>query len=110
MAIYSNDTDPNEAMWEKQNEPNPKYKVHYQKCYDFVSDIEYLGEENPGEHYFKITRREDENFWDPFDDECYALVTKNEMGVDIDFEGYSEYPCDEERQAMWTILKEKNII
>ena len=86
------------------------YKVHFQKCYDFTSDIEYLGEENPDEHYFKITRREDENFWDPFEDECYALITKNETGVDVDFEGYSEYPNDEERQAMWTLLKEKNII
>ena len=82
-------------------------RVHYQKCYDFTSEVEYLGEENPGEHYFKITRREDENFWDPADDECIVLV---ENGKVDGYEGYSEHPCDEEQQAMWTILKEKNII
>ena len=82
-------------------------RVHYQKSYDFTSDIEYLGEENPGEHYFKITRREDENFWGVSEDECCVLV---ENGKVEGFEGYSEIPCFEEEVAMMTILKNEKKI
>ena len=82
-------------------------KITWQKCYDMESEIEYLGEENPGEHYFSIKRREYEGFWDTEEDECYALV---EDGTVVDYDGYDSYPSDEERQAIWTILREKNII
>ena len=84
-----------------------KHTISWQKCYDFDSEIEYLGEENPGEHYFKITRRETESFFDPEDDECFVLV--RDRMVD-GYEGYSTYPSDEEQEAIEKILMEKNII
>ena len=84
-----------------------KYKATWQKCYDIESEIEYLGEENPGEYYFKITRRETEGFWDVEEDECYYLV-KDRMLVGI--EGYDAIPSDEEQEMMEKILMEKNII
>lgn len=71
------------------------------------SEITYLGEENPGEHYFSIKRRESEGFWDVEEDECYALV---EDGVIVDFDGYSSYPSPEEEGAMKAYLVENNII
>jgi hypothetical protein len=84
-----------------------KHTISWQKCYDFDSEIEYLGEENPGEHYFKITRRETESFFDPEDDECFVLVEDRKV---VDFEGYSSHPSDEELEVMEKILMEKNII
>lgn len=84
-----------------------KHKISWQKCYDMESEITYLGEENPGEHYFSINRRESEGFWDVEDDECYALVEDN---IIIDFEGYSQYPSQEEESMMKTILIEKGVI
>tara|TARA_R110000868_G_scaffold147485_1_gene368981 strand:+ start:431 stop:688 length:258 start_codon:yes stop_codon:yes gene_type:complete len=83
------------------------HKTTWQKCYDIESEIEYLGEENHGEHYFKIVRRETENFFDPEEDECYLLL---EDGIIVGFEGYSSYPSPEEECMMKVILIEKNII
>lgn len=82
------------------------HKTTWQKCYDIESEIEYIGEENPGEHYFKITRRETENFFDPEEDECFVLLHEG----NIDFEGYSSYPSIEERTVVYEILKEKKIL
>ena len=82
-------------------------KVHYQKSYDFTSDITYMGEEGPGEHYFRIIRREDDNLWEEAEDECFALI---EDGKLIGFEGYSEIPNFEEEVAMMTILKNEKIL
>lgn len=84
-----------------------KATANWQKCYDMESEIEYLGEENPGEHYFGIKRRESEGFWDVEEDECYALV---EDGIIVDFEGYSTYPSEEEESVMKGILKQLNKI
>ena len=84
-----------------------KHKISWQKCYDMESEITYLGEENPGEHYFKIVRRESENFFDPEDDECCYLV-KNRMVQGI--EGYDALPSEEEQEMMEKILMENNII
>jgi hypothetical protein len=78
-----------------------KVTVTYQKCYDFRSEITYLGEENPGEHYFSIVRREEDNFWDPVEDECYALMDGEIL---VGFEGYAEYPNRDEEEAMRKIL------
>lgn len=83
------------------------HKTTWQKCYDIESEIEYLGEENPGEHYFKIVRRETECFFDPEEDECYLLL---EDGIVTGFEGYSMYPSIEEEGTMKVILSEKKII
>lgn len=84
-----------------------KATANWQKCYDMESEIQYLGEENPGEHYFGIKRRESEGFWDVEEDECYALV---EDGIIVDFEGYSTYPSEEEESVMKGILKQLNKI
>jgi len=84
-----------------------KHKISWQKCYYMESEIEYLGEENPGEHYFSIKRREYEGFWDVEEDECYAFV---ENGKIVDYDGYDSYPSEAEAEAMEGILKEKNII
>ena len=79
----------------------------WQKCYDIESEIEYLGEENPGEHYFSIKRRESEGFWDVEEDECYVLVVDHAVDG---YDGYSSYPSEEEAKVMEKILMEKNII
>ena len=84
-----------------------KHIISWQKCYDMESEIQYLGEENPGEHYFSIKRRESDGFWDVEEDECYALV---EDGIIVDFEGYSTYPNVEEEELMKGILKQLNKI
>ena len=83
-----------------------KHKTTWQKCYDMESEIQYLGEESPGVHYFGIKRRESEGFWDVEEDECFILLHEG----NIDFEGYSSYPSIEERDVMYKILKEKNIL
>ena len=84
-----------------------KHKITWQKCYDMESEITYLGEENPGEHYFSIKRRESEGFWDVEVDECYAFI---ENGKIVDYDGYDSYPSDEETELMERMLMEKNII
>jgi hypothetical protein len=84
-----------------------KHKTTWQKCYDIESEIEYLGEENPGEHYFSIVRREDENLFDPEEDECYVLVEDSKI---VGYEGYSSHPSREEEYVMERVLMEKNII
>ena len=84
-----------------------KQILHWQKVYDMESEIEYLGEENPGEHYFSIKRRESEGFWDAEEDECFVLVEDHKI---VDFGGYSSHPSDEELEVMEKVLKEKNII
>jgi len=88
-----------------------KHKITWQKCYDMESEIEYLGEENPGEHCFsirrrEIVRRETEGFWDTEEDECYYLIENHKViGM-----GYDAIPSDEEMETMEKILMEKNII
>lgn len=84
-----------------------KANATWQKCYDIESEIEYLGEENPGEHYFKIVRRETECFFDPEEDECSLLL---EDGIIVGFEGYSSYPSVEEEDVMKGILISLKII
>lgn len=84
-----------------------KHIISWQKCYDMESEIRYLGEENPGEHYFSINRRETEGFWDNEEDECYVLVENHDI---VGYEGYSTYPSDEEMAHMEKVLMEKNII
>ncbi len=84
-----------------------KHTISWQKCYDFDSEIEYLGEENPGEHYFSIKRRESEGFWDAEEDECFVFVEDHKI---VDFDGYDTHPSDEELEVMEKILMEKNII
>lgn len=84
-----------------------KHVATWQKSFDMMSEIEYLGEENPGEHYFKISRREMEGFWDVEEDECcYLVENRNVIGM----VGYDTLPSQEEEAVMEKILMEKNII
>ena len=83
------------------------FKTNWQKCYDMESEITYLGESKPVEHYFSMNRRVAEGVWDVEEDECYALVEDNKL---IDYEGYSSYPSDEEKEAMEKILMHFNKI
>jgi hypothetical protein len=71
------------------------------------SEITYIGEENPGEHYFSIIRRESEGFWDTEEDECYYIIENRNV---IGMEGYDTIPSDEEEEVMEKILMEKNLI
>ena len=104
MAIYNLD---NQEERNKYAQGSAPVKVSWQKCYDMESEITYLGEENPGEHFFSIKRRESEGFWDVEEDECFAVV---ENGTVVDYDGYDSYPSDEEKELMERILMEKNII
>ena len=84
-----------------------KQTTHWQKCFDIESEITYLGEKNPGEHYFGIKRSDWGEFLNAEDDECYLLL---EDGIVVGFEGYSTYPSVEEEDCMKGILKQLNII
>ena len=84
-----------------------KHTISWQKCYDMESEITYIGEENPGEHYFSIIRRESEGFWDTEEDECYYIIENRNV---IGMEGYDTIPSDEEEEVMEKILMEKNLI
>ena len=84
-----------------------KATANWQKCYDMESEITYHGEENPGEHYFSINRRETEGFWDVEEDECYYIIENRNV---IGMEGYDAIPSEEEQEVMEKILMEKNII
>jgi hypothetical protein len=104
MAIYNLD---NQEERNKYAQGSAPVKVSWQKCYDMESEITYLGEESPGEHYFSINRREYEGFWDVEEDECYYLIENRNV---IGMEGYDAIPSDEEQEMMEKILMEKNII
>ena len=86
---------------------NNKRVVHYERSYEFTSEIEFVAEGERGEFWFNIERRLDENFWSPAEDECCVLV---EDGVIVGYEGYSEYPNETESTVMSDILREKQII
>jgi hypothetical protein len=63
-----------------------KKHVEYQVCYEVVSTLEYLKEEEPGEHYFSLRRTWTEGLWDSDEDEVLAYV---KGGVVVGVEGYS---------------------
>ena len=82
-------------------------KTTITRSYEFESTITYTGEENPGEHYFKIVRKESEGLFNEDEDECFALV---EHGQLIGWEGYTMYPEAEEIEVMEEFLRSKKII
>ena len=84
-----------------------KHKIEWQKTYDIQSEIQYLEEENPGEHFFSINRVDGDGFWFVEEDECYALVQNGKL---VGYEGYSTHPSEEEQKVIEKILMEKNII
>ena len=48
--------------------------IEYEVRYDITSEIIYLGEENPGEHYFHTNRHWTELTFDDEEDEAKAIV------------------------------------
>lgn len=76
-----------------------KKHVEYQACYEVVTTIEYLKEEEPGEHYFSMKRNWEGALWDTDEDEVLAYV---EDGKVVGVEGYSGYVRPEEE----TVIKE----
>ena len=51
-----------------------KKNIDYEVCYDLSVEITYLGEENPGEHYFSLHRHFPELTFDDEEDEAKAVV------------------------------------
>jgi hypothetical protein len=78
-------------------------KVEYQVSYEIVSTIQYLSEEDPGEHYFSIVRDWSEGLWDSEDDEAVATV---ENGVLVGVESYARPLSDEETRAIRDMMGE----
>lgn len=75
-----------------------EYEVHY----DIVSEITYLGEEEPNEHYFRIHRHWAELTFDDEEDEAKAVVFSDGK---IEVEGYSSIR-EEEVKAIGEMVKE----
>lgn len=80
-----------------------KKEIDYQVCYDVRSTIEYLSEEEPGEHYFSIRREWEGNMWDNEDDEAIALV---EDGKVVGVECYGSLLKEDEETAIREMMTE----
>ena len=78
-------------------------EIEYEVSYDVVATIEYTGEENPGEYYFRIMRHWVDLVFDNEEDEAYATV--NEKG-EIEIEAYEGYIRDEEASAIGKMMEE----
>ena len=79
-------------------------EIEYEVRYDIVATIRYVGEENPGEYYFRITRHWADLVFDDEEDEAFAIV--NEKG-EIELEGYDGgYIRDEEGAVMAKMMQE----
>jgi hypothetical protein len=78
-------------------------EIEYEVHYDVVATIRYVGEENPGEYYFRITRHWADLVWDDEEDEAFAIV--NEKG-EIEVEAYEGYIRDEEASAIGKMMEE----
>lgn len=79
-----------------------KKVIEYEVSYDITSEVTYLGEENPGEYYFRIHRHWTELTFDDEEDEAKAIV--NHEGA-IEVEGYSSIR-EEEVRAIEELMKE----
>jgi len=78
--------------------------IEYEISYDIESTVSYLGEENPGEHYFKISRVWLEGMFDTEEHEAFAIM--NEKG-EIEIEPYEgAYLRDEEAGAIAQLMQE----
>lgn len=78
-------------------------EIEYEVHYDVVANIEYTGEENPGEYYFLITRHWTDLIFD--DEESEALAIVNEKG-EIEVEAYEGYIRDEEAAAIGKLMEQ----
>lgn len=80
-----------------------KKKIDYQVCYDVESAIEYLNEEEPGEHYFNVRRNWEGAMWDSEEDEVLVYV---EEGKVVGIEGYAYVLYPEEETAIRELMAE----
>ena len=78
-------------------------EIEYEVSYEVVATIEYTGEENPGEYYFRIMRHWVDLVFDDDEDEAFATV--NEKG-EIEVEAYEGYLRDEEVEAIGKMMEE----
>lgn len=77
-----------------------EYEIHY----DLSVEITYLGEENLGEHYFKLHRHFPELTFDDEEDEAKAVVFPDGK---IEIESYEGgYLRDEEVEAIGKMMEE----
>ena len=84
-----------------------KKKIEYQVSYEVESTIEYLNEEEPGEHYFSIRREWEGALWDAEEDEAVAYVRDGKIE---DIEGYGGLLREAEEVAireMMVLILEK---
>lgn len=78
--------------------------IEYQVSYDLEVNIVYIGEENPGEYYFKLHRHFPELTFDDESDEAKAIV--NAAG-EVEVEAYEGgYLRDEEVRALGQMVHE----
>ena len=78
--------------------------IEYQVSYDLTVDIRYIGEENPGEHYFKLHRHFTDLSFDDEEDEAKALVSPDGT---IEVEAYTGgYIRDIEEAHIKGMMKE----
>ena len=78
--------------------------IEYQVSYDLTVDIRYIGEENPGEHYFKLHRHFTDLSFDDEEDEAKALVSPDGT---MEVEAYDGgYVREEEEEAINEMMKE----
>lgn len=78
--------------------------IEYEVSYDLVAEIRYIGEEEPGEHYFRIRRHWADLVWDDEEDEAKAIVTPEGK---IEVEAYDGgYVRDEEVKAIGEMVQE----
>ena len=78
--------------------------IEYEVSYDLVAEIRYIGEEEPGEYYFRIRRHWADLIWDDEEDEAKALVTPEGK---IEVEAYDGgYVRDAEGNTIEEMMKE----
>jgi len=81
-----------------------KKNIDYEIHYDLSVEITYLGEENPGEHYFSLHRHFPELTFDDEEDEAKAVVFPDGK---IEIESYEGgYLRDEEVEAIDKMMEE----
>jgi len=80
-----------------------KKQINYQVCYDVETTIEYLNEEDPGEHYFKVRREWEGALWDSEEDEVLVFVKDGKVAG---MEGYAYILNPEEETAIREIMTE----
>ena len=56
-----------------------KKHVQYEVCYEIVTSIEYLREEEPGKHYFNMKRNWEEGIWDSDENQVIAYVEEGKV-------------------------------